>query len=135
MRAGLEAIMLKVHLAMINKLKMIHGLGKRDTIGILLIKYKSLKCMALSIYLFMVKRFEGIAQYVFLYVFLFFFKKKKILLLCVNKFFLLCVNSCFKECPHPDEKQRTELSMRLGLESKQIKFWFQNRRTQMKVIC
>ncbi|KAF2320331.1 hypothetical protein GH714_027167 [Hevea brasiliensis] len=38
----------------------------------------------------------------------------------------------FKECPHPDEKQRMELSRRLGLESKQIKFWFQNRRTQMK---
>ncbi|GLU21058.1 hypothetical protein SLE2022_372230 [Rubroshorea leprosula] len=38
----------------------------------------------------------------------------------------------FKECPHPDEKQRQELSRRLGLESKQIKFWFQNRRTQMK---
>ncbi|KAM7273706.1 hypothetical protein ACFE04_028370 [Oxalis oulophora] len=38
----------------------------------------------------------------------------------------------FKECPHPDEKQRTELSRRLSLETKQIKFWFQNRRTQMK---
>ncbi|KAB2596644.1 homeobox-leucine zipper protein ANTHOCYANINLESS 2 [Pyrus ussuriensis x Pyrus communis] len=38
----------------------------------------------------------------------------------------------FKECPHPDEKQRSELSRRLGLESKQVKFWFQNRRTQMK---
>ncbi|KAJ8752882.1 hypothetical protein K2173_008617 [Erythroxylum novogranatense] len=38
----------------------------------------------------------------------------------------------FKECPHPDEKQRSELSRRLGLEIKQIKFWFQNRRTQMK---
>ncbi|KAM1613397.1 hypothetical protein EV1_001843 [Malus domestica] len=38
----------------------------------------------------------------------------------------------FKECPHPDEKQRSELSRRLGLETKQVKFWFQNRRTQMK---
>ncbi|XP_031269472.1 homeobox-leucine zipper protein ANTHOCYANINLESS 2-like [Pistacia vera] len=38
----------------------------------------------------------------------------------------------FKECPHPDEKQRLELSRRLNLETKQIKFWFQNRRTQMK---
>ncbi|XP_022968413.1 homeobox-leucine zipper protein ANTHOCYANINLESS 2-like isoform X1 [Cucurbita maxima] len=38
----------------------------------------------------------------------------------------------FKECPHPDDKQRSELSRRLGLESKQVKFWFQNRRTQMK---
>ncbi|XP_022734775.1 homeobox-leucine zipper protein ANTHOCYANINLESS 2-like [Durio zibethinus] len=42
------------------------------------------------------------------------------------------LESFFKECPHPDEKQRTELSRRLGLASKQIKFWFQNRRTQMK---
>ncbi|KAJ1402508.1 START domain [Sesbania bispinosa] len=38
----------------------------------------------------------------------------------------------FKECPHPDEKQRLDLSRRLGLENKQVKFWFQNRRTQMK---
>ncbi|XP_027359024.1 homeobox-leucine zipper protein ANTHOCYANINLESS 2-like [Abrus precatorius] len=38
----------------------------------------------------------------------------------------------FKECPHPDEKQRSDLSKRLGLENKQVKFWFQNRRTQMK---
>ncbi|CAL0303406.1 unnamed protein product [Lupinus luteus] len=38
----------------------------------------------------------------------------------------------FKECPHPDEKQRNDLSNRLGLSNKQVKFWFQNRRTQMK---
>lgn len=41
----------------------------------------------------------------------------------------------FKECPHPDEKQRLQLSRDLGLEPRQIKFWFQNRRTQMKVDC
>lgn len=46
---------------------------------------------------------------------------------------LLFVYSFFKECPHPDEKQRMDLSRRLGLENKQVKFWFQNRRTQMKV--
>ncbi|KAJ8442289.1 hypothetical protein Cgig2_011212 [Carnegiea gigantea] len=38
----------------------------------------------------------------------------------------------FKECPHPDDKQRKELSRRLGLEPLQVKFWFQNKRTQMK---
>ncbi|GJN00614.1 hypothetical protein PR202_ga17809 [Eleusine coracana subsp. coracana] len=38
----------------------------------------------------------------------------------------------FKECPHPDENQRGLLSRELGLEPRQIKFWFQNRRTQMK---
>lgn len=38
----------------------------------------------------------------------------------------------FKECPHPDDKQRKELSRRLALEPLQVKFWFQNKRTQMK---
>ncbi|XP_065878508.1 homeobox-leucine zipper protein PROTODERMAL FACTOR 2-like [Euphorbia lathyris] len=38
----------------------------------------------------------------------------------------------FKECPHPDDKQRKELSRELALEPLQVKFWFQNKRTQMK---
>lgn len=38
----------------------------------------------------------------------------------------------FKHCPHPDDKQRKELSRELGLEPLQVKFWFQNKRTQMK---
>ncbi|KAE8733190.1 Homeobox-leucine zipper protein MERISTEM L1 [Hibiscus syriacus] len=38
----------------------------------------------------------------------------------------------FKECPHPDDKQRKELGCELGLEPLQVKFWFQNKRTQMK---
>ncbi|KAG7033934.1 Homeobox-leucine zipper protein PROTODERMAL FACTOR 2, partial [Cucurbita argyrosperma subsp. argyrosperma] len=38
----------------------------------------------------------------------------------------------FKECPHPDDKQRMDLSRELGLEPLQVKFWFQNKRTQMK---
>ncbi|XP_061338747.1 homeobox-leucine zipper protein ANTHOCYANINLESS 2-like [Gastrolobium bilobum] len=42
------------------------------------------------------------------------------------------LESFFKDCPHPDEKQRSDLGKKLGLENKQIKFWFQNRRTQMK---
>ncbi|KAK3155410.1 hypothetical protein QOZ80_2BG0202960 [Eleusine coracana subsp. coracana] len=42
------------------------------------------------------------------------------------------LEAMFKECPHPDENQRMQLSRELGLEPRQIKFWFQNRRTQMK---
>ncbi|KAK4493122.1 hypothetical protein RD792_018030, partial [Penstemon davidsonii] len=43
------------------------------------------------------------------------------------------LETSFKENLHPDEKQRSELGERLGLETRQIKFWFQNRRTQMKI--
>ncbi|VFQ75676.1 unnamed protein product [Cuscuta campestris] len=39
------------------------------------------------------------------------------------------LEALFKECPHPDEKQRLELSKRLSLDIRQVKFWFQNRRT------
>ncbi|KAF5820845.1 putative transcription factor & lipid binding HD-SAD family [Helianthus annuus] len=42
------------------------------------------------------------------------------------------LESFFKECPHPDDKQRKELGRRLSLEPLQVKFWFQNKRTQMK---
>ncbi|ESQ55191.1 hypothetical protein EUTSA_v10024488mg [Eutrema salsugineum] len=42
------------------------------------------------------------------------------------------LESFFKECPHPDDKQRKELSRELSLEPLQVKFWFQNKRTQMK---
>ncbi|XP_010510870.1 PREDICTED: homeobox-leucine zipper protein HDG3-like isoform X2 [Camelina sativa] len=38
----------------------------------------------------------------------------------------------FRECPHPDDKQRTVLGRQLGLKPIQIKFWFQNKRTQNK---
>ncbi|KAL7184626.1 hypothetical protein ACSBR2_026718 [Camellia fascicularis] len=38
----------------------------------------------------------------------------------------------FKECQHPNDNQRRQLIRELGLESKQIKFWFQNKRTQTK---
>ncbi|PON43810.1 Octamer-binding transcription factor [Parasponia andersonii] len=42
------------------------------------------------------------------------------------------MEALFKECPHPDDKQRMKLSQELGLKPRQVKFWFQNRRTQMK---
>ncbi|XP_051135510.1 homeobox-leucine zipper protein ROC1-like [Andrographis paniculata] len=38
----------------------------------------------------------------------------------------------FKECPHPDDRQRRELGRELGMDPLQVKFWFQNKRTQMK---
>ncbi|GMH15971.1 hypothetical protein Nepgr_017812 [Nepenthes gracilis] len=44
------------------------------------------------------------------------------------------MESLFKESPHPDEKQRQQLSKQLGLHPRQVKFWFQNRRTQIKAI-
>ncbi|KAL8465905.1 hypothetical protein ACS0TY_035137 [Phlomoides rotata] len=44
------------------------------------------------------------------------------------------MEALFKECPHPDEKQRLELSKKLGLHPRQVKFWFQNRRTQLKAV-
>ncbi|PVH38016.1 hypothetical protein PAHAL_5G150600 [Panicum hallii] len=42
------------------------------------------------------------------------------------------MEAVFKESPHPDEKQRQQLSQELGLSTRQVKFWFQNRRTQIK---
>ncbi|CAA2983402.1 homeobox-leucine zipper HDG1-like isoform X3 [Olea europaea subsp. europaea] len=42
------------------------------------------------------------------------------------------LENSFKENPHPDEKARQLVGRRLGLEERQVKFWFQNRRTQMK---
>lgn len=42
------------------------------------------------------------------------------------------LESYFKFNNHPDDKERLELGRRLSLDSRQVKFWFQNRRTQMK---
>ncbi|CAI9114146.1 OLC1v1014801C3 [Oldenlandia corymbosa var. corymbosa] len=42
------------------------------------------------------------------------------------------MENLFKEYPHPDEYQRQKLSSELGLHPRQVKFWFQNRRTQIK---
>ncbi|XP_010450732.1 PREDICTED: homeobox-leucine zipper protein HDG8-like [Camelina sativa] len=38
----------------------------------------------------------------------------------------------FMECPHPDEAQRQQLCEELKLGPDQVKFWFQNKRTQCK---
>ncbi|KAM0911556.1 hypothetical protein ACQ4PT_013384 [Festuca glaucescens] len=38
----------------------------------------------------------------------------------------------FRENQHPDEKERAELARRLGITGKQVKFWFQNRRSSLK---
>uniref|UniRef100_J3KU65 Homeobox domain-containing protein n=1 Tax=Oryza brachyantha TaxID=4533 RepID=J3KU65_ORYBR len=39
----------------------------------------------------------------------------------------------FQKCTHPEEEQREELAKKLGIEERQVKFWFQNRRTRKKV--
>ncbi|KAG9131786.1 hypothetical protein Leryth_009517, partial [Lithospermum erythrorhizon] len=38
----------------------------------------------------------------------------------------------YSQFPYPDEDQQKELSDVLGLKPHQVKFWFQNKRTQMK---
>ncbi|XP_076941278.1 homeobox-leucine zipper protein PROTODERMAL FACTOR 2-like [Bidens hawaiensis] len=42
------------------------------------------------------------------------------------------MEALYKDHPHPSSMQREELGRRLSLEPLQIKFWFQNKRTQMK---
>ncbi|XP_027338318.1 homeobox-leucine zipper protein HDG9-like [Abrus precatorius] len=39
----------------------------------------------------------------------------------------------FERCPNPDETQRDQLAKELELEPKQIKYWFQNKRTETKM--
>ncbi|XP_035834306.1 homeobox protein DLX-3-like [Helianthus annuus] len=38
----------------------------------------------------------------------------------------------FKKNPHPTEKERTEIANKLNITINKVKFWFQNRRTQLK---
>jgi len=40
----------------------------------------------------------------------------------------------FRKCPHPTKSTRCQIAEELGLDPKQVKFWFQNKRTQIKVI-
>ncbi|KAL2343593.1 hypothetical protein Fmac_004878 [Flemingia macrophylla] len=40
----------------------------------------------------------------------------------------------FKECPHPDENQRRQISERLGINEQQVRFWFQNKNAQVKTM-
>uniref|UniRef100_A0A3Q7H9V3 Homeobox domain-containing protein n=1 Tax=Solanum lycopersicum TaxID=4081 RepID=A0A3Q7H9V3_SOLLC len=44
------------------------------------------------------------------------------------------LDAFFKKCPHPDEDQQKQLGREAGLDHMQVKFWFQNRRAQAKVI-
>lgn len=39
----------------------------------------------------------------------------------------------YQECPHPDADQRRMIASNIGLTPSQIKFWFQNKGTQIKV--
>ncbi|GLJ49869.1 hypothetical protein SUGI_1059770 [Cryptomeria japonica] len=38
----------------------------------------------------------------------------------------------FNECPLPDDKQRAQLSIQLDLTPTQVKYWFQNKRSNIK---
>ena len=68
--------------------------------------------------LFFVSYFHGDPWRTVFKVFIFFF------------FFQNC--SVFMECPNPDEAQRAHLGRELRVEPQQIKFWFKNRRAQMR---
>ncbi|KAF5788100.1 putative transcription factor Homeodomain-TALE-KNOX family [Helianthus annuus] len=49
-------------------------------------------------------------------------------------FVSFCGNRFFKKNPHPTEKERTEIANKLNITINKVKFWFQNRRTQLKVM-
>ncbi|ONM18635.1 Homeodomain leucine zipper family IV protein [Zea mays] len=43
------------------------------------------------------------------------------------------LESSFQKCSHPDDEMRQELAAKVGISARQVKFWFQNRRSQIKV--
>lgn len=55
-------------------------------------------------------------------------------LCCLLMVFSSCWWRYFEECQHPNERQRLQLGRELGLTPTQIKFWFQNKRTLVKVL-
>jgi hypothetical protein len=49
--------------------------------------------------------------------------------------YLLCAVPCsaYQRCDHPDEPTRRTLGAKIGLEARQVQYWFQNQRSQMQV--
>ncbi|ORY52331.1 hypothetical protein BCR33DRAFT_631163, partial [Rhizoclosmatium globosum] len=45
---------------------------------------------------------------------------------------LKCLMAVFEKNPFPSVSLRKKLAERLGLEQKQVQFWFQNRRATLK---
>ncbi|CAN0890778.1 Homeobox-leucine zipper protein ROC4, partial [Linum grandiflorum] len=43
------------------------------------------------------------------------------------------LQSLYAECTHPSAKQFDELSKKIGMEIRHIRYWFQNRRAQYKI--
>jgi len=111
--------------------------GERNVTTVtLLIRFKGLKRKSHFLSLVFCVYFLSLSLFLFVNI------KKKLCFCTILHHFFIFSNSpifffffrMFKECPHPDEKQRLQLSRELALAPRQIKFWFQNRRTQMKVL-
>ena len=46
---------------------------------------------------------------------------------------MVCALRSYKKSDHPSEIECAQLGRELGLETKQVRSWFQNHRTQIKV--